>query len=69
MTPEVIVFKQESSKLFFDHTEGIGTLPAVESKNQELLGHRDVRTAMVYTHVLNKGGKAGRSALDTMQRN
>ena len=33
---------------------------------QELLGHSDVQTTMIYTHVLNKGGKGVTSPLDLL---
>ena len=35
---------------------------------QELLGPSDVSTTMVYTHVLNKGGRGVRSPLDRLEQ-
>lgn len=32
----------------------------------ELLGHQDVRTTMIYTHVLNRGGRGVQSPADRL---
>ena len=33
---------------------------------QELLGHTDVKTTMIYTHVLNRGGRGVYSPADRL---
>jgi site-specific recombinase XerD len=33
---------------------------------EELLGHKEVATTMIYTHVLNRGGKGVRSPADAL---
>jgi integrase len=35
---------------------------------QELLGHSSVETTMIYTHVMNKGGRGVTSPLDRVEQ-
>ena len=64
-----------SAVLFYNrhpHFHSFATHPAVGGAGydirtiQELLGHKDVKTTMVYTHVLNRGGRGVRSPVDSL---
>ncbi len=51
-----------AAKICYHLPEGGYDIRAV----QELLGHSDVSTTMIYMHVLNKGGKGVTSPLDKL---
>jgi len=38
----------------------------VLTAGRELLGHRSVKTTMIYTHVLNRGGRGVQSPVDRL---
>src|SRR5215204_766998 len=46
---------------------GIGGLKGMSrSPHWKILGHKSVKTTMIYTHVLNRGGQGVRSPLDVL---
>jgi len=40
--------------------------PSHRSCSEGLLGDEDIKTTMIYTHVLNRGGRGVRSPIDGM---
>jgi hypothetical protein len=47
-----------------ENKEKVNTAPSRIPRHQELPGHQDVKTTMIYAHVLNRGPAGVRSPVD-----
>ena len=54
----------EERRAFEDHQPPIKVITSEIRTVQDLLGHRDVNTTMIDTHVLNRGPAGVRSPVD-----
>lgn len=44
----------------------LGGVQTPPNKKIAIIGHKDVKTTMIYTHVLNRGGQGVRSPADML---